>query len=114
MQKEVALIKVNEKGFYNILTKVKRFFAKFTNKNNEIKESNTNRKVVEEARPIDDFIYLKLIMEGKAQIKDLDKDLKRRLINLCNERLNEVNKEIAKKERQIKKAEEILEKVSNM
>jgi hypothetical protein len=78
-------------------------------------EENIDVALIEnEQNSKDDFVYLQEIIEGKIKIRDLDPELKKRLIKLCNERARIVDREIAKKERQIKKAEEILEKVSNM
>ena len=57
-----------------------------------------------------DFEILKQIIEGSVNIEDLDENLKYRLLDLCDNRLVEVNKKIKETEKKIEKAEEILEK----
>lgn len=94
MQKELSLVKTNR--FSDFFNKIKSFFTKSNKKMEEI-------KTISPAKEIDDFEYLRGIIEGKIQIKDLDKELKKRLIKLCNTRLAEVNKEIEKIDAQIEK-----------
>lgn len=111
MQKEVSLIRSNN----NFISKLKSFFARFI-KNN--KEDNfvekTQSDLAEQLSDIEAFEYLKGIIDGKINIKDLDKDLEKRLIDICNNRMKEIDREIEKKEYQIEKAKELLENLNNM
>lgn len=52
---------------------------------------------------LDDFKVLKDIIDNKIDIKDLDIDLERRLIALCNNRINQINQEIISKDLEISK-----------
>lgn len=61
--------------------------------------------------PLDDMEILKDILNGKIQIKDLDDDLKARLINLCNKRTEEVNKKIEDKKKEIEQIRKVLKKL---
>lgn len=57
---------------------------------------------------IDDFEILKEIIDGKSDIKNLDVDTKKRLIELCSNRLDDINKKIHNKTLEIKRLKEIL------
>lgn len=52
-------------------------------------------------KSLDDFKVLEDIMHGKVDIKDIDIDLEKRLIALCNKRTNEVNQMIITKNLEI-------------
>ena len=69
-----------------------------------------DNKIKEEKQKLKDFEILKQIIEGSENIEDLDENLKYRLLDLCDNRLVEVNKKIKETEKKIEKAEEILEK----
>lgn len=69
-----------------------------------------DNKIKEEKQKLKDFEILKQIIEGSVNIEDLDENLKYRLLDLCDNRLVEVNQKIKETEKKIEKAEEILEK----
>ena len=69
-----------------------------------------DNKIKEEKQKLKDFEILKQILNGSVNIEDLDEDLKYRLLDLCNNRLIDVNKKIKETEKKIEKAEAILEK----
>ena len=60
---------------------------------------------------IQDFYVLQSIIKGNTDIKKLDNNTKKRLINLCNERIDFMNKKIKRKFEKIEEAENILKKI---
>lgn len=66
-----------------------------------------------ERQKLQDFEILKRIVEGKTKIKDLDKDLKIRLIDICNTRLYEINKKIEDTKSEIEKIDNLILKTKN-
>jgi len=117
MKEEMALMKVSENKFSSLLNNIKNFFFKLGRKPKQ--QKNYQVLKVESAheattKASDDLNCLEEIISGKINIRDLDKDTKKRLIKLCENRLEEVRKEIAKKERQIAYSKEILQRISNM
>lgn len=110
MQKEVSLTKSNK-----FISKIKSFFAKFIKNKKEdyiVKKAEAN--FVEELSDIEAFEYLKRIIAGEINVQDLDKELEERLIDICNNRIKEIDREIEKKEYQIEKAKELLENLNNV
>lgn len=100
MEKEKSLMKVNDSVFSKVFKSIKSFFYRFRNKDYS--------KVQEIAKPIentalDDLEILRDVINGKIEIKDLDIDLEKRLIVLCNNRINEINKKIMAKDLEIAK-----------
>lgn len=57
---------------------------------------------------LDDFKILKDIMHNKINIKDLNIDLEKRLITLCNNRVNQINQEIISKDLEISKLQKLI------
>lgn len=56
-----------------------------------------NKKISKEhIQNLEDFEILKKIIKREIEIKDLDYDIKIRLINLCNKRAKEIDKKIKK------------------
>lgn len=100
MEREKSLIKANDSIFSKIFKSIKSIFHKLRNKANlktyESFESQENTD-------LEDFEVLKDVINGKIEIKDLDIDLEKRLIVLCNNRINEINKKIAVKDLEIAK-----------
>lgn len=118
MKEEIALMKVSENKFSLWLNNIKNFFFKLGSKSKQQQKTSEVSEVrsVEEQKinVVDDLECLEGILSGKINIRDLDKYRKKRLIKLCDNRLEEVRKEIEKKERQIAYAQEILQRISNM
>ena len=115
MEKEISLVKKDTNKVDIIISNIKKFFSKFIKKEKKI----TNEEVIyikssnekkENFKGKTDFDYLKEIIEGKVNIKDLDKDLKNRLIKLCNARLEEVNNIIIETDKEIEKTKDIIKK----
>ena len=112
MKKEKSLININNGIFSKIIKSIKSFLFKFGDKSKiQSKEkNNTNASVL----VLDDFEVLKGIIEGKIEIQKLDKDLKKRLIVICNNRLNEVNQKIEDKDVEIVKMEKIISSLNEL
>lgn len=100
MKSEKSLIKVNNNIFSKFFKSIKNIF--FRNKNKKCKEVQETFKV-QENTPLDDLEILKDVINGKIEIKDLDINLERRLIVLCNNRIKEINKKIIAKDLEIAK-----------
>lgn len=64
--------------------------------------------LMKEKQKLQDFEILKSIVEGKTNIKDLDRDVKIRLIDICNRRLDEINKKIEDTKSEINKIESLI------
>lgn len=56
----------------------------------------------------EDMDVLKAILEGKAEIKDLDKNQKMRLLVLCKNRTKEINDKIEIRKKEIELLDELL------
>lgn len=61
---------------------------------------------------MNDFEILKKIVEGKIDIREIDSETKQRLIKMCKQRLEQVEKKIEEKNEQIRKLEEIIKQNS--
>lgn len=64
-------------------------------------------------KSLDDFKVLRDVIYGKKDIKDIDIDLEKRLITLCNNRINEVNKMIIDKDLEINKIKKLISNLTN-
>lgn len=64
-------------------------------------------------KSLDDFKVLRDVIYGKKDIKDIDLDLEKRLITLCNNRINEVNKMIIDKDLEINKIKKLISNLTN-
>lgn len=64
--------------------------------------------ILEARQKLQDFEILKSIVNGKTEIKYLDKDLKLRLIDICNNRLDEINKKIEDTKFEIEKIDKLI------
>lgn len=62
---------------------------------------------------LDDLKVLEDIIYNKIDIKDIDIDLEKRLITLCNNRINEVNKMIIDKDLEINKIKKLISNLTN-
>lgn len=86
--------------FQKFFGAIKSFFLRNRKKEferiEEISKPNENT-------PLDDLEILKDVINGKVEIKDLDIDLEKRLIALCNNRIKEINKKIMAKDFEIAK-----------
>ena len=72
-----------------------------------------NESLDVEKQKLQDYEVLKKIVKGNINVKDLDKDLKIRLNDICNNRLNEVNKKIEETQNTILKIESIISQMNN-
>ena len=57
---------------------------------------------------LDDMEVLKDIINGNKKIKDLDEDVKIRLIKLCQKRSQQLDKKIENKDKDLKMLEEMI------
>lgn len=67
-------------------------------------------KMNEEMRKLSEFEALTEIVDGSVRIGELDNEFNLKLINLCNNRLAEINKKIEETDVMLLKAQEILQK----
>lgn len=104
MNKGVSLIERKDNIFKKWINAIKSIFN-VKSKKNEVKEKNME---------LDDFEYLKGIIEGRIDIKELDIGLKRRLVVLCEKRLDEVNNQIEQKDKQIYEGKKLLAQIENI
>ena len=105
MNKELALTKINKGIFQNIITFVK---SRFFNINKNVNDTKKNIKI---NNSLDDLECLKNIIDKKISIKELDIEQKKRLILLCNERKNKINKYLHKHLILLKKCNIIVRKM---
>lgn len=63
---------------------------------------------------LEDFEVLKAIVEGRTKIEDVDIDLKKRLIVMCNQRLQKINDKIKIKELEIDNGRKLLDFFQNL
>lgn len=108
MKSQKSLIKVNDSIFSRFIKSIKNIFYK--PENHEYKETKQNTKVLKDTA-LEDLKVLKDVINGEIQIKDLDIDLEKRLIILCNNRISQINKKIEDKESKIIK---IKKQISNL
>lgn len=73
-----------------------------------------NKNLELEKQKLCDFEILRNVVQGSVNIKDLDKDLKLRLIDICNNRLIEVNKKIEDTNNDINRMKKIIDKKNKM
>ena len=59
-------------------------------------------ELIKERKKIEDFEILKSIVQGNIKINELEKDLKIRLIELCDLRLKKINLDIERIKKEIK------------
>lgn len=111
MNKEKSLEKVSK----GKLSKIREFFltifSKFKSKKKKI---ITNENINLQKQKLEDFEILKNIVEGNLSIKQLDNDTKRRIIDICNNRIVSVNKMISDKNMEIEKMESLLTNIKKI
>lgn len=91
MKEEKSLTKVNNGFFSKLINNIRSKFFKMNHKNN-VTTNTVN--AISKNTALEDFEILKDVMNEKIQIQDLDADTKRRLINMCKNRLEEIDNEI--------------------
>lgn len=64
-------------------------------------------------KSLEDFEVLKNIIEGKTKIENIDIDLKKRLIVICNKRLKKVNESIKERELEIYRMEKLISEINS-
>lgn len=114
MNEEKSLIKVEHSIFSRIRQAVLSFFHKFKKKQSS--KSNLQEQLVfqednkkeEKVTQINDFETLKDVVNKKIEIKDLDIETEQRLIELCDNRLKQMDEILSQKDLKISKMEKIL------
>lgn len=101
--KDNSLTVYKEKRISIIIKFFKNLFIKQPKE--ELPTQNIQLEVKNE---IDDFELLKKLMEGKIDISEIDNESKKRLISICNNRLDGVKKQIRNKKNEIKQMEDLL------
>lgn len=100
MESEKSLIKTNNNIFSKVFKSIKNIFYNFKNKEYSKVEQNFEPP---KNTALKDLDVLKNVIDGKVEIKDLDVDVEKRLIALCNNRIEEINKKITAKDLEIAK-----------
>ena len=68
----------------------------------------------EDNQEIKDFEILKEIVNGKIRIEDVDLEIKKRLIEMCEKRLECLNDDIKKIKSNTEQVKEITKKLKNL
>ena len=71
-------------------------------------------EVKSETNEMDDFALLKQLIEGRIDIKEIDDESKKRLIAICNNRLEGIHKQIYDKKNEIRQMESLLADINAM
>ena len=101
MAKEKTLIKTTKWRNFKIVQLFNKFLEKFRRPKIIYQESESQQK-------LKDVDILKSVEDGTTSIRELDYDTIKRLINICNNRVEEVNKKIINSDREIFKLENFL------
>lgn len=107
MKEEKFLVKYNERIFSKISKFIKRLFSKFIKKAENEKQKSSYFL-------LDDMETLKNIMDGKIEIENLENDQKKRLLNLCNNRIDEVHKKTIERKMENSKIEKLLTQINDL
>ena len=101
MVKEKTLVKTSKWRNFRILQLFNKFLEKF-------RRSKILYKEFESQQKLNDVDILKSVVDGTTNISELDYDTIKMLINICNNRVEEVNKKIINSDREIFKLENFL------
>ena len=107
MKEEKSLIKTKNSFFSKIIVSIKRLFSKTKNNNYQnIKEVVAKKE--QTSTQLSDMETLQQVMQGQVEIIDLEENTIERLVELCSNRLKEVNKKIIEKEYKISQNKKII------
>lgn len=101
--KDTSLMLYKEKRVPRIIQFVKSLLVK---QSKAVQKAQFEVKV--ETNEVDEFAVLKNFMEGKIDISQIDNETKKRLICICNDRLEGIKKQINDKSNKIKQMEGLL------
>ena len=107
MKKNESLIVKRENIFLKFIDKLKKTFKGLVPK-----RKNTKRMENLEAIQLRDMEILKDVVNGNLNLKELDNETKKRLINLCQKWSEEIHKKTEIINKKIKIAEDIARKIS--
>lgn len=71
-----------------------------------------NKKVLEQK--LKDFEILKSVVNDEIQVENLDENLTRRLISICEERIKIVDEKAEEKQKEVEALEELLDDVEQL
>lgn len=120
MEDKKYLVKSEQSIFSRIRRSILNFFHKFKKESKEDvvyqeefeyqEENNMGQEELKQQQAADlkDFDILKDVVNGKTSVKDLDIETEKRLINLCDNRLKQINEKIKAKDLKIAKIEKAL------
>lgn len=108
MKKEQSLINTSDNNISKIIRFFKKIFIKFNKKDIIVEQTQVEP---ENKSPLDDVETLKLVMQGQIDIETLDNDTKKRLIVLCQYRLDNVRHKIKDKEEELDTMQNILKEI---
>lgn len=110
MKKEQSLVKTNDGKISKFIRFLKGIFIKSNKQDNVVQNEQVEIKI---SSPLDDVETLKLIMQDKIDIETLDDDTKKRLIVLCQYRLDKVKVKIKDKEKELMDMKNILKEIED-
>lgn len=102
-----ALIVVKESKIRRIFNFIKNIFVK-NDITNKISVENIEEKHENVLNELDDFQILEKIINGEILLEEIEENTKIRLISMCNNRLNDVKKQVAIKKNKIQEMNNLL------
>ena len=108
--KDTSMTVYKEKRIPRIIQFFKSFFTKRQQEEPQIQkiQPEINNKTNE----MDDFDLLKKLIEGRVDIAEIDNESKKRLIAICNNRLEGIHKQIYDKKNEIRQMESMLAEIN--
>lgn len=104
MQTEKSLMIKSKWKNSKIMQLLNKIFNKFGKNKNEL---------LKEKQSLSDVEILKELVEERKNIRDIDSETKKRLIELCNNRTKEVREKIEERKERTRNMEQFLIKVNN-
>lgn len=111
MKEEKSLIKFRDSVFSNLIKKIKSFFTRFREGQDKI---NNNETIIKASNTLNDFNVLEGIIKENIKIEDVDINTKKRLITICNQRLERINEKIEDENLEILKLEKLIDEVDSL
>ena len=108
-----ALIIVKESKIRRIFNFIKNIFVE-NDITNKISVENIEEKHESVLNELDDFQILEKIINGEILLEEIDENTKIRLISMCNNRLNDVKKQVAIKKNKIQEMNNLLSELNKI
>lgn len=110
--KDTSMTVYKKKRVLRIIKFFKSFFTKHQKEETQIQ--TLQLEIKNETNEMDDFDLLKKLIEGRIDIAEIDNESKKRLIAICNNRLEGIHKQIYDKKNEIRQMESMLAKINAM